>query len=226
MSRWRHRSTVWFFDLDDTLHYATPHIFPHMNRLMTAYVMEHLALDEREANALRESYWRRYGATLLGLMKRHDTDPRHFLEATHQFPDLAAMVVNEQQLRKTLRTLPGTKVLFSNAPRAYVDSVLALLKIGSVFTEIVTMESLKFRPKPSAAAMRRVFCRHPASRQIMVEDNLPNLRTARRCGLATVWMKPTKIRLFSRPLGVDVKVKSVRELKNRTTKIAARGDTT
>ena len=27
---------AWIFDLDNTLHDATPHIFPHINRSMTA----------------------------------------------------------------------------------------------------------------------------------------------------------------------------------------------
>ena len=29
---------VWIFDLDNTLHNATPHIFPHINSSMTAYL--------------------------------------------------------------------------------------------------------------------------------------------------------------------------------------------
>ena len=36
---------VWVFDLDNTLHNATPHIFPHINRSMTAYLQQHLQLD-------------------------------------------------------------------------------------------------------------------------------------------------------------------------------------
>ena len=59
---------VWIFDLDNTLHNATPHIFPHINRSMTAYLREHLALDEAAADALRMDYWQRYGATLSGLI--------------------------------------------------------------------------------------------------------------------------------------------------------------
>ena len=35
---------VWLFDLDNTLHNASPHIFPHINRSMTGYLMQHLAL--------------------------------------------------------------------------------------------------------------------------------------------------------------------------------------
>ncbi|MEN9879697.1 MAG: hypothetical protein RIQ55_343, partial [Pseudomonadota bacterium] len=37
------RAPVWVFDLDDTLHHATPNIFPHINRAMTAYIERHLA---------------------------------------------------------------------------------------------------------------------------------------------------------------------------------------
>ena len=39
------QTPVWVFDLDDTLHHATPHIFPQINRAMTAYIERHLALD-------------------------------------------------------------------------------------------------------------------------------------------------------------------------------------
>jgi putative hydrolase of the HAD superfamily len=51
------RSPVWVFDLDDTLHHASPHIFPHINRAMTAYIERHLALDHAQATALRQHYW-------------------------------------------------------------------------------------------------------------------------------------------------------------------------
>ena len=110
---------VWVFDLDNTLHNASPHIFPHINRAMTAYVQTHLGLDETAAGELRRHYWQRYGATLIGLMRHHATDPQHFLRATHQFPDLRRMLVREPALRATLSRLPGRKIVFSNAPVHY-----------------------------------------------------------------------------------------------------------
>ena len=64
---------TWIFDLDNTLHDARAHIFPQMDRAMTAYVQRALGLDEAAAGALRQEYWRRYGATLLGLMRHHGT---------------------------------------------------------------------------------------------------------------------------------------------------------
>ncbi|MCE1183381.1 MAG: pyrimidine 5'-nucleotidase, partial [Rhodocyclales bacterium] len=53
---------TWLFDLDNTLHNATPHIFPHINRSMTSYIERHLGVDLREANRIRQDYWQRYGA--------------------------------------------------------------------------------------------------------------------------------------------------------------------
>src|SRR5882724_11082467 len=84
------KSRVWIFDLDNTLHDARPHIFPHINRSMTEYVAGLLDLGERDADALRDIYWKRYGATLTGLIRHHRVDPGHFLRETHHFPTSTA----------------------------------------------------------------------------------------------------------------------------------------
>src|SRR5215475_790664 len=121
-------SVTWLFDLDNTLHDADPHIFPHLNRAMTAYLEEHLALTPEDANQLRMQYWRRYGATLLGLMRHHDVDPQHFLHETHAFPELSRMVLRDALLRPVLTRLPGRKLVFSNSPVHYSRTVLDLLR--------------------------------------------------------------------------------------------------
>ena len=42
---------IWIFDLDDTLHNASAHIFPVMNRAMTQFIMDELQLTRlRPAN--------------------------------------------------------------------------------------------------------------------------------------------------------------------------------
>ncbi|MGV3629016.1 MAG: pyrimidine 5'-nucleotidase [Betaproteobacteria bacterium] len=188
------RNVAWIFDLDNTLHNATPHIFPHINRAMTAYLQQHLQLDEAAAGELRRHYWRRYGATLLGMMRHHDTDPGHFLWHTHQFPDLGRMVVREPQLRHTLRCLPGRKFVFSNAPVHYAKAVLDVLGIGNLFDAVFSIERVRFRPKPDAYGFLRLCRTHHLRprRCIMVEDSLENLRTAKKLGMKTVWVSRTK----------------------------------
>ena len=184
------RHPVWLIDLDDTLHRATPVIFDRMNRSMTEYVMRHLNLAETDANALRQDYWQRYGATLLGLMRRHGTDPRHFLAQTHQFPDMAQVIDFDRAVCRWLKHLPGRKILVSNAPRHYVLSVLKAMGALRYFDAIETIESMRFVPKPAASSLRKIMARHGVtpSRAVMIEDNLANLKTAHRLGLRTVWI--------------------------------------
>ncbi|MFZ4535083.1 pyrimidine 5'-nucleotidase [Propionivibrio sp.] len=204
---------TWLFDLDNTLHNATPHIFPHINRSMTAYICEHLNVDETEAARLRQDYWQRYGATLLGLMRHHGTDPHHFLHHTHQFPDLERSVIAERGLKAMLRRLPGRKIIFSNAPLKYTESVLAITGIRSCFDTVYTVERLRFQPKPAIAGFLRLLHdeRLDPRSCIMVEDTLPNLKTAKRLGMKTVWVSAST----RRPPYADVRVASVLDLPKR-----------
>lgn len=201
------RHPVWIFDLDNTLHDATPHIFPHMNRAMTAYVAKHLAVDEAQANELRTRYWRRYGATLLGLMRHHGVDPHHFLWHTHQFPDLRPMLLAHPALKSLLRRLPGRKIVFSNSPRHYSDAVLGALGIRRFFEGVFTIEHTGFRPKPDVAGFRRLMRRHRLHprRCVMIEDAAENLVTAKRLGMRTVLVGRTG----SRPAHVDFALRDV-----------------
>lgn len=201
---------VWIFDLDNTLHDASPHIFPHINRSMTAYLQEHLQLDEAAANALRVHYWQRYGATLSGLMRHHGTDPAHFLWHTHQFPELSGMVLREPRLRPALRALPGKKVVFSNAPQHYAHAVLKLLRVADLFDDVMAVEQMRYRPKPDSFGFLRLLQRRRirAAQCVMVEDSLENLQAAKRLGMRTVWVDATP----RSPAYVDVKIRNVMEL--------------
>jgi putative hydrolase of the HAD superfamily len=201
---------LWIFDLDNTLHNATPHIFPHINRSMTAYLQQHLQLDEVEANELRVHYWQRYGATLSGLMRHHGTDPEHFLWHTHQFPELARMVLRVPRLRHVLRALPGRKVVFSNAPQHYVQAVLRLLRVDDLFDDVMAVEHTRYRPKPDNFGFIRLLRRHRirAAQCVMIEDSLENLHAAKRLGMRTVWVDSGNRNSSC----VDVKIRDVMQL--------------
>ena len=200
----------WIFDLDNTLHNATPHIFPHINRSMTAYLQQHLQLDEAAANALRVHYWQRYGATMSGLMRHHGTQPEHFLWHTHQFPELERMVLREPRLRHVLKALPGRKVVFSNAPQHYAKAVLKLLRVADLFDDVMAVEQTRFRPKPDSFGFLRLLRRQrvAAAQCVMVEDSLENLVAAKRLGMRTVWVNTGN---KGAPC-VDVKIRDVMQL--------------
>ena len=209
---------TWIFDLDNTLHDARVHVFPQMNRAMTAYVQSALGLDEAAAGELRIQYWRRYGATLLGMMRHHGTDPRHFLLETHRFPHLEQILRKEPGLRHALKRLHGRRIVFSNAPQHYAHAVLKALRIADLFDDVFSIEHTRFRPKPDVHGFLRLVRtnRLRPRRCIMVEDTLANLRTAKKLGMKTVWVSLDK----RAPRCVDIRIANLGELRRALPQLA------
>jgi putative hydrolase of the HAD superfamily len=201
---------VWIFDLDNTLHDAQARIFPSMHEQINAYLRRHFKVDEAGANAMRQDFWRRYGTTLNGLMRHHGVHPRDFLAETHVFPELSDMVVSHNALQHALERLAGRKLVFSNAPRHYVEAVLRALGLGHFFDAVYTIEDTRYRGKPALRGFHVLLRKHDLDphRCAFVDDVLENLRTARRLGMSTVWVSREKRRV---PF-VDLRISSVIEL--------------
>lgn len=216
---------TWLFDLDDTLHNASWRIFGALDVSINAYIGKHLALDADSADRLRTDYWRRYGATLSGLVLHHGVDRDHYLAQTHAFIDDAEaldLVRSEQGLRRMLTRLRGRKLLVTNAPLRYARIVLRRIGAHRQFRRHYAIEQMqvhrRLRPKPSRAMLRMLLAREriAPARAVLVEDSRPNLRSARALGMRTVLMTgyragPGGIRK-SRPPYVDLQVKSIAQL--------------
>lgn len=201
---------VWIFDLDNTLHDATARIFPAMHEQINAFLRREFQVDEEGANLMRRDFWLRYGTTLNGLMRHHGTDPRRFLAETHVFPELADLVVHENALKHALARLGGMKLVFSNAPRHYVEGVLRAIGLARFFDAVYSIEDTRYRGKPALHGFRMLLRKHnlDARRCAFIDDVLDNLRTARRLGMSTVWVSKAKRRVSF----VDLRISSVLEL--------------
>jgi putative hydrolase of the HAD superfamily len=232
---------LWLFDLDNTLHDASHAIFPAIVANMNVYMARVLGDGVNPASAelveaARLAYWRRYGATLLGMIKHHNVRAAHFLHETHQIANLRDMIRCEQGLGRLLRRLPGRKILLTNAPLRYSRDVMRHLGLARHFSHHIAIEDMhvhgQLRPKPSALMLRRLLRRHgvAARRCILVEDTLENLRSAKGIGMRTVWLTrylrrvdasgtATLPRMLKRPAYVDVKVKSLRQLACRSRRL-------
>jgi len=186
------RGPVWLLDLDNTLHDAGTHIMPRVNHEMTAWVARHLALDDQEASRLRVAYWKRYGATLLGMIEHHAINPDAFLQDTHPLPDLLAKVRPHKALQNSLRRLKGSKLILTNAPRHYAEAVLHKAGLDALVEQVICIEDMcfagQFRPKPSVAMLKMLCARLGVSSKqcLLVEDSVENLRAARVLGMRTV----------------------------------------
>jgi putative hydrolase of the HAD superfamily len=113
-------------------------------------------------------------------MRHHGTDPRHFLQQTHQFPDLARMVVFERRLKACCAACPGAKSFFQR-PAPLHRRHARLTGLATVSDAVYSVET----PLSAQADARRLPRPAPGRRNldprrcIMVEDSLPNLVTAK-----------------------------------------------
>jgi putative hydrolase of the HAD superfamily len=186
---------TWLFDLDDTLHDASHAAFGPTSRAMTEYITTHLGMAPHDAAQLRQHYWKRYGATLLGLVRHHDVKASHFLHETHLLPGLEQRLRTSAHDRAALKQLKGRKFILTNAPRAYALRVLGALGLAGCFEGVITIEDMRMfghcRPKPDARMFRHVCARLKlrASRCVLVEDTLEHQRAARSLGMKTAWMQ-------------------------------------
>ena len=225
----RRAPPVWLFDLDNTLHNAGHAVFRWLDASMTAYIERELGIAHTEADHLRQHYWHRYGATLLGLMRHHGVSAAHFLHHTHLLPGLEAQLRCHAHDRNALRGLPGRKVVVTNAPLAYARRVLGALGLARFFDGIVAIDQMsmfgQLRPKPDARMLRALAVRlgvHP-SRCVLVEDSLAHQRAAQRVGMRAVWMQrwarrnahgpEVGTRLRRRPKYVYAKISSLQRLQ-------------
>jgi putative hydrolase of the HAD superfamily len=224
----RGTEVVWFVDLDNTLHDASKRIFSKLDSTITAFIADELAISEHDANQLRVEYWRRYGATLSGLVRHHGVKVQHYVDRTHAFIDeglVTDWVTVASGLERALSMLPGRKILLTNAPERYASRVLLALGLKRSFFKCIPIEEMHvhrtLRPKPSRALLRAVAARERVSAEnaILVEDSVLNLKAARAIGWRTVFVSGfvpprTKVRI-NRPAYVDLQVKSIAQLALR-----------
>ncbi len=229
---------LWLFDLDNTLHNASHAIFPAISANMNAVIARALGdgttpASKAEVDAARVGYWKRYGVTMVGMVKHHNVRADDFLRETHTLDNLPGMIRFERGLSRMLRQLPGRKVLLTNAPNRYSRDVMRHMGVARHFSHHLALEDMRvhgeLRPKPSKLMLQRLLRRHgvPAHRAVLVEDTLANLRSAKSLGIRTAWVTgylriPDPIvgsgkvhKTLNRPTYVDVKVKSVRQLRKR-----------
>jgi putative hydrolase of the HAD superfamily len=219
------RPRVWLLDLDNTLHDASLAAYGGINEGMTAYIQRELGLGREQADALRQTYWRRYGATLLGLMRHHGVKPAHFLHHTHMLPGLERRVRGHAHDLAALAALTGRRYVLTNAPAAYTARVIGALGIARLFDGIFAIEDMRMfghlRPKPDARMLRALAARLRVApeRCVLVEDTLMHQKAARRVGMGTVWMQrwlPTTgpaARLTRLPAYVDRRIRRLAELR-------------
>jgi len=184
---------TWVFDLDNTLYPPSAGLFDLIDVRMTAWIMEELNIDNKEADRLRLHYWETHGTTLAGLMREHGVDPQGYLVDVHDIP--MDSLTPDPVLAQTIRALPGRRIVYTNGCAPYAERVLAARGLSNLFDAVYGVEHAGFLPKPEHAAFDTVFAIDgltPTS-SAMFEDDPRNLAAPHAMGMRTVHVAPESV---------------------------------
>ena len=181
---------AWVFDLDNTLYPPSARLFDQIEVKMTNYVAKALDVSTEVADHLRDTYWKRYGTTLAGLMAEHSIDPEPYLDAVHDI-DFSVLSA-DPTLAARIAALPGRKVVYTNGARPYALKVLEARGLTGLFDAVYGVEHAGYRPKPEQAAFEAIFALDKLSPEFgaMFEDDVRNLAVPHALGMRTVHVGP------------------------------------
>ncbi len=176
-----------FFDLDNTLYGADSDLFDLIDVRINAYMRDVVGIESSRVDYLRRHYWNKYGVTLRGLMHEYGTDAEHYLEYVHDI-DVSSRLGPNPELKRSLRAMPERRFVFTNGSSDHARRVLKCLDITDCFEHIYDIRISNYVPKPLPDPYRAALT-HSGIRGdecVMVEDSLPNLRTAAQLRMVTI----------------------------------------
>ena len=182
------RFTTLFFDLDDTLYPASTGLWTAIKDRMNLYMRDRMGISEHDVPVLREQYFKMYGTTLRGLQERHKVDKEDFLAFVHDLPLMDYLTPNPLQ-RDIIASLPGRKLIFTNADVSHARRVLTALQLDDLFETIVDVNAVApyCKPMPESFAIAQELANEPDPRKCVMIDDLPRTtRAALNAGMASI----------------------------------------
>lgn len=179
---------TWIFDLDLTLYGPEANIMAQVRDRIALFVEKHFNIGSDEAHKIRHTYWKKYGTTLGGLMAEHKVDPNGYLDFVHDVD--MDLLRPDADLRRQILSLPGRKLIFTNADAPYAERVLAARGLDNLFEDIFDIHRMQHVPKPAVESYDNLCAQldiNPA-RALFVEDSAHNLVPARVLGMTTIWV--------------------------------------
>ncbi|MBP1851326.1 pyrimidine 5'-nucleotidase [Rhizobium halophytocola] len=183
----------WVFDLDNTLYPHHINLFAQIDRNMTAFVAELLAMPPDKARLLQKKYYHEHGTTLAGLMHHHGVRPDDFLERAHAI-DYDALKP-DAALGAAIKALPGRKFIFTNGTVKHAEAAAGALGILDHFDSIFDIVAADYVPKPAQLTYDKFLSlnRVDTTKAVMFEDLPRNLSVPKSLGMRTVLLVPQNL---------------------------------
>jgi putative hydrolase of the HAD superfamily len=174
------------FDLDETLYPKRTGLMQAIGQRIHRYMIQRLGMNPEVAFNLRKEYYRRYGTSLRGLQIHYGIDPEDYLAFVHDVL-IADYIHPNPALRTMLEQINHRKIIFTNATAEHASNVTRVLGVEHLFEQVIDVRSNNFIGKPHQAAYQRALelTGIPPEVCLLVEDNVRNLRPAKRLGMLT-----------------------------------------
>jgi putative hydrolase of the HAD superfamily len=178
-----------FFDVDNTLYPRECGLFHLIEERIKGYLHVRLGLKPDDATALRRSYLRQYGFTLVGLMNHHRIDPEDYLTFVHEV-DVEGVLKEDTGLADMMSRIPLSKVIVTNSTQRHARRVIRSLGIESYFSHIFDITFMEYTPKPHPSSFHKVmeYLGLRGAECLVLDDHPPTLATARELGMTTVYV--------------------------------------
>ncbi|MFP4521670.1 MAG: pyrimidine 5'-nucleotidase [Fibrobacterota bacterium] len=178
---------LFLFDYDLTFYSMEAGIIQEIDRRISRYIERKTGMPFKDADELRQDFFREYGTTLRGLTKHYGVKPSDFLEYVLDVPE-EVIPGPDPEISALLETIPQPKYIFTNAWGEYVRKSLDKMELSGYFLGIFDIIKFNYRCKPEEIVYIET-CREigiPPSETVLVEDSPENIKTARTLGMTTV----------------------------------------
>ena len=121
-------------------------------------------------------------------MAEHKVDPNGYLDFVHDVD--MGLLRPDADFRRQIISLPGRKLIFTNADAPYAERVLAARGLENLFEDIFDIHRMQHVPKPAVESYDNLCAQldiNPA-RALFVEDSVHNLLPAKALGMTTIWL--------------------------------------
>jgi len=182
-------TSLWIFDLDNTLYPAECNLFAQIDARMSAFIQDLLGVDPVEARRIQKQLYYEHGTTLAGLMAEHGVKPEAFMDYVHDI-DLSP-IQPAPELADAIVRLQGRKFIFTNGSARHAERIAEKLGVLDKFDGIFDIATGGYVPKPKPQAFRRFmdFCSGGNCGSAMFEDLPHNLEAAHALGIVTVLVR-------------------------------------
>lgn len=179
------------FDNDGTL-YNDSLVGSRFGEICQRYVITRFGVspDEGKARRFLVELKRKWHTpfSVLALSKEFEVELEEIVASTYLKLDFSACGVRKDSAKESvIKAVPHKKVVLTNNPTAYAQSVLRHVGLEGFFERVVGMENLLPHLKPDPKAYQVVEKMYPSHEYILVDDTVANLQTALDRGWRTIW---------------------------------------